>query len=322
MLATKGRGRETALVIVDALQRACKRGVVRIEGGWWDLLAALDVELPAADKTAWAAFGILAKAGIVVRVSGQRWRLDTVAIERAGRELQAPTVAPAAGELIDEKRTPGPEAKRTSNPSPDRPCAQRGAGGRGDPSLPRVRARVVDLDPAARRRVPLWRADPHPQVPAFVAAVGRAGVLGVRQATVVTLTVAPGAVLDDVGREFGERFGGLLRGAWLVPETAKPGRRRGHREGHRHYHGIVVGHRAEIIGEWQRSGGGGALWQQLDPLDPGDHEPLLRAVAYAMKRRHVEHGDVVATGVLASQWAAAQVLGNRRRRCVDERSNN
>jgi hypothetical protein len=303
VLASKGRGRETALVIVDALQRASKRGAVRIEGAWWDLLARLDVE-PPASKTARAAFRLLAKAGIVVQVSVQRWRLDTVAIERAGRE-QAPAVAPASGEPIEAKRTPDPAAKRTPDPSPDRPSAQRGAGERGDPSLPRVRARVVDLDPAARRRVPMHLADPHPLVSPLVAAIERSGVLGVGQATVVTLTVAPGVDVEDVGRAFSERFGGLLRGAWLVPETAKPGRRRGHREGHRHYHGIVVGHRAEIIGEWQRSGGGGALWQRLDPLDPGDHDHLLRAVAYAMKRRHVEHGDVIATGVLASPWASA-----------------
>ena len=48
------------------------------------------------------------------------------------------------------------------------------------------------------------------------------------------------------------------------------------------------------------------MWQQLDPLDAGDHEHLLRAVAYAMKRRHMEHGEVIATGVLASPWAEAQ----------------
>jgi hypothetical protein len=297
VLASKGRGRETALVMVDALQRACKRGVVRIEEAWWDLLAALDVE-PPASKTARAALAILAKAGIVVRVSGQRWRFDTVALERAGRELGASTVAPAVGEPTDEKRTPEPEAKRTPDPSADRPCAQRGAGKHGGPSLPRVRARGTALDRNARRRVPLWLADPHPQVSPLVRALECSGVLGVGQATVVTLTVAPGVELDPLGLAFGERFDGLLRGVWLVPETSP--------HGIRHYHGIVVGNRAEIIGEWQRSGGGGALWQRLDPLDPGDHEHLLRAVAYAMKRRHVEHGEVIATGVLASPWAAVR----------------
>lgn len=156
--------------------------------------------------------------------------------------------------------------------------------------------------------MPLWLADPHPLVSPLVATLERSGALGLGlgQATVVTLTVAPGADIEAAGRAFGERFDGLVTGVWIVPETAKPGRRRGRREGHLHYHGIVVGYRAEIIGEWQRSGGGGALWQRLDPLDPGDHEHLLRAVAYAMKRRHLEHGEVIATGVLASSWAEAQ----------------
>jgi hypothetical protein len=294
VLTSKGRGTETALVIVDALQRACKRGVVRIEGAWWDLLARLDVELPAS-KTARAALAILAKAGIVTHVSCQRWRLDTVALERVGRELQAPTVAPAVGEPTDEKRTPGADAKRTPDPSPDRPCSRRGAAGQGAPPLPRVRGRVGDLDPAARRRVPLWVADPHPLVSPLVATLERSGALGVGQATVVTLTVAPGADLDAAGHAFGERCGGLLGGALLVPETSP--------RGLRHYHGIVVGTRAEIIGAWQRCGGGIARAQRLDPLDPGDHEHLHRAVAYAMKRRHVEHGEVIATGVLASPWA-------------------
>jgi hypothetical protein len=302
VLATKGRGRETALVIVDALQRASKRGVIRIEGAWWDLLAALDVE-PPAPKTAWAALAILEKAGIVVRVSRQRWRLDTVAIERSGRELQVPTVAPAGGEPTDEKRTPDTEAKRTSDPSPDRPCEQRGAARRGAPLLYRARARVVDLDRRSPRRVPLWLADPHPQGVAFVAAVERVGALGVGLATVVTLTVAPGVDLDAVGREFGERFAGLLSGAWLVPETSP--------RGLRHYHGLVIGNRREIIGVWQRCGGGIARSQWLDPLDPLDHEHLHVAVAYAMKRRHVEPGEVIAAGVLASPWAGVRPVGAR-----------
>lgn len=51
----------------------------------------------------------------------------------------------------------------------------------------------------------------------------------------------------------------------------------------------------------------------LDPLDPRDHEHLLRAVAYAMKRHHVEHGEVIATGVLAPAGAIAQTLRVRLR---------
>lgn len=120
-------------------------------------------------------------------------------------------------------------------------------------------------------------------------------MLGVGQATVVTLTVAPGADLDAAGRAFGERFGGLLAGAWLVPETSP--------RGLRHYHGLVLGNRAEIVCAWQRCGGGIARAQRLDPLDPLDHEHLHAAVGYAMKRRHVEPGEVIAAGVLASPWA-------------------
>ena len=44
--------------------------------------------------------------------------------------------------------------------------------------------------------------------------------------------------------------------------------------------------------------------------DPLDHEHLVRAVAYAMMRRHVEPGEVIASGVLASPWTAVSGVAN------------
>lgn len=132
-----------------------------------------------------------------------------------------------------------------------------------------------------------------------MAGVEQRRVLELGPTVVVTLTVAPGVDLDAVGLAFSERLGGLFSGAWLVPETSTKGRR--------HYHGLVVGaDPGAILAAWQRAGGGIASSQHFDPIEPGDHWHLLRAVAYSMKRRHLEPGEVVASGVLASPWAAAQ----------------
>jgi len=274
------------VAFTDALQLVRQRGPVRVTGRWPELWAAIGVDPPEA-KTARSALAKLAEHRIVIRVSGHQWRLNTTEIESRRPERGAPRVAPT---------TEHPTQKRTSSSSPNRLRSRQGATRDSGPSLSRVRARVTKLDHRPRRRGPLWLSDPHPLVSRLVAGIEQGSALGVGEAAVVTLTVAPGVDLDAVGLAFGERLDGLFEGAWLVPETSPKGRR--------HYHGLVIApSRGELIGAWQRSGGGIARAQCLDPLDRLDHEHLHKAVAYAMKRRHMEPGEVIATGVLASPWA-------------------
>lgn len=146
--------------------------------------------------------------------------------------------------------------------------------------------------------MPPWLETPHPAARPFVATLQHDDASSLGQALSVTLTVAEGVDLDAVGRAFGEQMGGLFRGTWLVPETSPAGRR--------HIHGVVVGaDRGAVLAAWQRCGGGIARAQRLDPIEPGDQAHLSRWVAYSLKRRDLEPGEVIATGVLASPWATA-----------------
>lgn len=309
LLASRGRGKAYALTLVDALQRARKHGPLRVTGSWRELYDAVGLT-PRCDKTARYALAMLAEIHpMVTRVSGHVWSLDTTATdsesghrtptrtdtENEHASIEGDTEAGhAPTPKVDIENGHGPEPSGTwaehgnsSNPKRNAPMA-------GVRSFTRARARV-DLDRALPRAQP-WMHNPLAR--AFSEQIDACGVLSRGRLFGITLTVAEGVDIEAVAQAFADRFAGVCSGAWLVPETSPAGRR--------HVHGLVVslGPRA-ITATWQRCGGGIPDAQCVDPIAADDTAHRHRTIAYALKRRDHEPGEVAAAGLLAMPWVFA-----------------
>jgi len=305
LLASMGRGKEHALAMVDAILRIHKRRPIQITDSWQALHDALGLAQPV-DKTARAALALLRDlTPVVSRVSPQRWRIDTTIIgsesghrspsntdtERGLEPTEADTESrhrspsntdTESGQRLDASWTP-PTSGKPANPG-------RSTAVGSVPALPRVRARV-DLDGH-----PPWMNNPLALM--FADRLEGCGVHNVGHMLAVTLTVPDGVDLADVAASFARRCAGASSGAWLVPETSRKGRL--------HLHGLVITpHPAALVPTWQRSGGGIPPAQEIEPIAPEDGKRLRGAIAYALKRRDLEPGEIIATGLLAMPWAFA-----------------
>lgn len=310
LLAGKGRrGKAGALAFVDALQRAVKRGPVQVTGPWRDLYDAVGLA-PPHEKTAREALALLgALTPVLARVSGQAWRLDTTVIDSESGHLatakadsenghEVSKVDSENGHLATSKadsesgQQPEPERTAAENAKPSK--SRRSTATAGILASPRVRVRV-DLDRAPPRA--RWWMD-NPLALAFSKRIERCDVLSLGHLLAVTLTVADGVDIDVVARDFADRFEEMHSGAWLVPETSPAGRR--------HVHGLVVSlDPGAVVPMWQRCGGGIPGSQKIDPIAPDDHAHRHGVIAYALKRRDQEPGEVIVSGLLTMPWALA-----------------
>ncbi len=305
LLASTGRGKGHALVMVSALQRAHKRQPIQLVGSWLALHDALDLA-PPAPKTARAALALLRElTPVVAKLSGQRWSIDTTKIgsESGHRSPSKADIEAAAvvtkADTESGHRSPskadiesGHRLDRSGTPtaSGEPPSTGRSTAAGNVLAFPRARARV-DLD-----RRPPWRSNP--LALAFSERIEACGVHERGHMLAVTLTVADGVDLATVAASFARRFVGACSGAWLVPETSRQGRP--------HIHGLVITpDPASVVPAWQRCGGGIAQAQHIDPIAPDDREHRITSLAYALKRRDQEPGEVIVTGLLAIPWTFA-----------------
>lgn len=300
LLASSGRGKASALAFVDALAKAHKRCPVDITGRWRALWEGVGLTPPEA-KTARATLALLRElTPVVSKVSGQRWRVDTskgghrspsnVDIDHPADVSEADTErghrSPSNADIESGHRL---DRIGTSSTSDEPPSTGRSTAATSVLAFPRARARV-DLDGAP------WMSNP--LALAFVERIERCGLLEGGHLLAVSLTVADGVDLDATAASFGQRLGGATSGAWLVPETSPRGRR--------HIHGVVITRDpAALLPAWQRCGGGIPPAQRIEAIAPGDRPGLHRTVAYALKRRDHEPGEVIATGLLAIPWTFA-----------------
>lgn len=339
ILASSGRGKETALAFVDALLRSTKRGPVVVEGRWSKVFEAMG-RPQNSDKTALAALHLLTKlTPMVTRTSpkGHTWRLDTTAIdddaghEGPGAEVghldRGATTAENGHEPIDTKPDtkvghlgPGKSDTKVRHPrATDRtpqatrkPAAstRRLAETSRSASLARARGDLDGDETEQHGEFDGGKAGQHddfgqPLVGPFVESLVTHGVPAVGAVRFVTLTVRQGLGLVDIGQRFAALYEGADAGTWLVHQRSFTD--------HLHFHGLVVTVKPdEILPRWHACGGDSeSKAQRSDAIDTTDpHTHLRRVVAYTMRSMPVPpHGtmprEAIASGVLARPWTAA-----------------